>query len=848
MARSLRFAIFPLACVLAGAAPAPEPAETTKEAPKEPQKAALMEAFQKGPVAITARVIHGQGTPEETALPLFRVPVLRFKDVLDLSFAGEAFDQRVTRADWSLIVVFLPKTVAPTDQGVVDFRLKRKGDRMVTPPIPVPYDSIPMIFLIPDKNGRKKVLTDLNAHLEAFRTLCAKISDLSEERATVDKFLEDLGAIDKNLSAAQYDNAVLGFLHTYGGAVSGDLQTFVGGSRTNLDKFQFVTQEFRKTNVLVPETATSSPVEAQVTMGTTGNSTSAYVSIFFDLATIIKNLWPGHQFHYLPALARNFHGDGAELYYSDWIHTTGDTRGALLCCPGKWEDQTPPSFALELAPGESLLKGQAALKVVPKEKGRTPFALFGQDWKLVVAGPDGGSLPPLGLTTAPAKGTFVASSAPLLEPLRKLGATRVKVKVVGRWGFTSIATEPLELPVACDPSWVPTPAEKAEFQIGKSCAIKLPGAWAAVVEKVVFRPAGAPPLSALLKDTGDGGREAVFQPAPAQAGAGTLEVTPFGRPPLSLPMTLLEAPPEVSGFEARLGEGQILVKGRNLEGIKAVELDKRRFLPDGEAATGRNFKAEDGKPLEGAVGKSLPAFLIRTGGSRTSMAPVALLPARPRLGDLQVTPMALKGAGLPVTSTLPIAPTGAPSQVSLVAARGYRFPPDGAVRAAIRNAEDPAVVRVIPAAKIRVLGNNQKATFFLNPADLLGGRAAGRLEVQMQDDHAGASDWLPFPVTFLDLPTITSVQAAPPGVRLAGPSLDQIEAVAPGPAGPWEKAAVIIEEGRETVKVASSLEGGACFLKVFGWPDLVLTLKLPPLKPGPETAPGGPSPESRTSM
>ncbi len=799
--------------------------------------APLVEAFQKGPIAITARVVRGQGTPEASSLPLFRVPVLQYQDSLELSFSGEAFDPRVTRADWSLIVVFLPRTVAPTDQGVVDFRLKRKGGTMAAPAIPVPYDSIPMIFLVPDKNGRKKILADLNAHLEAFRTLCAKIADLSGERATADKFIEDLGAIDKNLTPAQYDNAVLGFLHTYGGAVSGDLQAFVGGSRTNLEKFQFLTQQFRKTNILVPEAAAATPVEAQITAGS--RPSSAYVSIFFDLAAIIKNLWPGHQFNYLPALARNFQDDGAELYYSDWIQTAGATRSALLCCPGNWEAKTPPPFSLELAPGESLLKDQAELKVVAKEKGRTPFALYGQDWKLVVAG-----LPPLGLAPSPAKMSFVASCAPLREPLGKLPAPAVKVKVVGRWGFTSIATDPLEVPVACDPTWAPTAPERARFQVGGACTFKLPAAWAGIVEKVVFRPAGAPPVAAQLKDIPGGAREAVFQTVPAQAGAGTLEITAAGRPPLTLPLTLLEAPPQPAGFEARLGETRILLKGRRLEAIRAVELAGRTYIPDGEAAEGRWFKAEDGKPLEGAVRRTLPASLTLASG-KAPAGPAALQPARPRVGDLRVIPMDVKGAGLPVTASQPIAPTGGPSLVSLLAVKGYRFPPDGTLRAALRNAGDAGVVRVVPAARIRMMGNNQKATFVLNPTELLGGRAAGRLELQVLDDAAGASDWIPFPVTFLDLPTITSVQAAPPGLRLAGPSLDQLEAVAARPEGPWEPASVRIEEGRETLKVASPPEGNACYLKVFGWPDLVLTLKFPPLK-APEP-PAAAAPESGTT-
>lgn len=839
------FCVCALTGSLAPLAGAPPEAPKVKE--KQADAPALVEAFQKGPIAFTAKVVHAQGTPEESSLPLFQVPVLKFQDTLELSFSGEAFDQRVTRADWSLIVVFLPKTVAPTDQGVVSFRLKRKGEEMIVPPIRVPYDSIPMIFLVPDKNGRKKVLMDLNAHLASFRNLCAKIFELSEERATVDKFLEDLDAIDKNLSAAQYDNAVLGFLHTYGNAVSGDLQAFVGGSRSNLAKFQFLTQEFRKTNVLVPETGTA-PVEAQVSVSTGGNRPiSAYVSIFFDLAAIIKNLWPGHQFQYLPALARNFHGASAELYYGDWIHTTGDTLGALMCCPGKWEDQTPPAFELELPGGESILKSQALLKVRPKEKSRNPFSLFGHDWKLLVTGPKGEPLPPLGLAVSPGKASFVASPAPLQEPMRRLGAAKVQVRVVGRWGFTSIATDPLELPVGIDPAWAPTPEERASFQIGKGCTIDLPQTWAPVVEKVAFRPAkaGAAPLLANLAEGKDGARSAVFQPKPDQAGTGVLEIKAFGqeKPMLTLPLTLLEAPPEPTGLEARLGDDQIVLKGHHLEGIQAVELGARRFLPGStDAPDGRAFRAEDGKPLDGTIGRKLPAAMVLTAGRKVALENAALMAARPRLAEAQVAPVEIKATGVIVTSSLPIASTGSPSQVSLIAAKGYRFPSDRGFHAAIRNADEPKEIRSIPQARLKVMGNNLKTTFTFTPAELLGGRASGRLEVQVLDDHCGGSDWLPLPATFLDLPAIVAVQRTPTGSRLIGPSLDPIEALAPSPAGPWEKALVAIEEGHESIDLASPLPGGQCFVRVFGWPELVLTLKFPALPalavPGAKEPPG----------
>jgi hypothetical protein len=796
----------------------------------------LVEAFQKGPIVMSAKVARSQEGGAEALLPLFQVPVLRYQDRLELAFSGEAFDRRVTSADWSLIVVFLPKTVVPTDQGVVDFRLKRKGDLMVVPPIPVPYDSIPMIFLVPDKGGRKKVLTDLTTHLEAFRTLCAKIADLSEERAEADKFLRDLDAIDKNLSPAAYDSAVAGFLHVYGSQVSADLQGFLNRGTSNLDKFQFLTQEFRKTNVLVPQNAAASPVEAQVAVSAgQGKAVSAYVSIVFDLAVIIHNLWPGHQFQYLPALARNFSGFSADLFYSDWVRTTGDLRGALLCCPGKWEDLLPPAFDLELPPGEALLKKQVLLKVRLQDKARPPFALFGHGWKLLVAGPKGETLPPIPLTPSPGRQGFVASAALLQEPLRKLGAVNAKARIVGNWGFTSLASGPLELAVGCDPAWAPAPVEAAAFMAGKACAITLPGTWAACVEKAVFRPASGPALTAALEDKPEGVRAAAFKPAPDQGGPGHLDLYEFGSPKaaLSVPLALLEPWPETSAVEARQGEPVLLVRGSHLEGIVAVELGERRFLPvKGAEGAGRGFRTEDGKPMEGTLGTPCQGRLILKDGTRRSLGAVALLGPRPRLGEVQVTVAESKGGALTLASTVPIAPTGAPSQVSLLAEKGYRFPGDRAFQVAFRNAEEPGEVRLVPASRIKVMGNNQKALLAFNPQELLGGRASGKLELQVQDQHAGASDWCPLPATFVDLPTLGSLRSTGGTFLLSGPSLDQIEWIAPAPGGPWAKLAVQLVGGQEVATLPAPSQDGLYGIRLFGWPDLTLVLKAPaPLPP-----------------
>lgn len=394
-----------------------------------------------------------------------------------------------------------------------------------------------------------------------------------------------------------------------------------------------------------------------------------------------------------------------------------------MCCTGKWEEQVPPTFDLEFPAGESLLKKQAILKVRLKDKARQPFSLFGHDWKLLVAGPKGESLPPVALSVSMNKESFVAPTAPLLESLQKLGATKVKARIVGRWGFTSIGTEPLEIPVGCDPSWSPLPEETKAFQIGKTFRLKLPGAWSDSVEKVVFLPAtkGVPPLVAKLQQKEGGEKEAVFEPKPEDAGAGALEIFAFGteKPALSRPLILQEATPEVTSLEARVGESEVILKGRHLAGIHALELGGRTFLPrsnDKEDDGTLAFRVEDGKPLEGAVGKKIVPSIILEKGKKASLEAVALLPARPRLGEVQVIPMEVKGTGLLVTSILPIAPTSAPSQVGLLASKGYRFPSDGGFHAAIRNSEEPAEIRPIPSSKFKL----DSGTFLQQPSYPIG--------------------------------------------------------------------------------------------------------------------------------
>jgi hypothetical protein len=798
----------------------------------------MVEAFQKGPIAFSASVSRKQKNSKEAVLPLFQVPVLDYKDELKLSFSGEAFDKRVTSADWSAIVVFLPKTVAPTSQGVVSFRLnpgaRGGGPGMTIPDISVPYDSVPMICLIPDRNGRKKVLKDLNAHLEQIRTLCDRIADLSEQRAAADKFLDDLAAIDKDLSPIQYDNALVGFLHSYGDPTSTELQTFLNGSSTNLAKAQTLASDFRKTNILVPSGGNVPDASPTPTTTSTASGMSSYVSILFDVANIISNLWPGHQFHYMPALARNFHGTSADLYYNDWIQTTGETRGALLCCPGKWSDQTPPSLNLDLPAGESLLNPTTRIHVVATEKNRSPFRLFGHEWKLKVIGPKGEILASQPLTTIPQNQSFLLKTAPLLSDIRKIGALRVKIQVTGEWGFQHLSSETLEVPVGFDPAWKPTAAEVSAFRLGGACGFRFPETWAGVVQSVSFQPSHARTtiLAASMMPRKDGAREAVFQPREEDRGRGTLELRVYGstKPVLSIPLTLKEAAPVFTGIEARLGETTVALKGSSLDRVQEVLVDHRKFVPcpiDDAEPSSLTCRAEDKKPLSGAVGRELSVEVILDDGKKLAHAPVPLGLARPVLGTITLSPVQTKVSGLAITCSSPVAPAGSLSLVGLLAAGDYRFPYDRSFHIAVHNQKEPSDVHLIDSKDVKVVGNSLKAAFILDPSQLQGG-ASGKLEIQVQDKHAGNSDWVPLPATFLDLPVIAAIEPEGSGWRISGSSLDPIDSAAPTPVGPWQKLAVSVQDGREVADLTTPLPGGVCYLKLVGWGDLVLSVKVPP--------------------
>jgi len=52
--------------------------------------------------------------------------------------------------------------------------------------------------------------------------------------------------------------------------------------------------------------------------------------------------------------------------------------------------------------------------------------------------------------------------------------------------------------------------------------------------------------------------------------------------------------------------------------------------------------------------------------------------------------------------------------------------------------------------------------------------------------------------------------------------------VAPSPEGPWQKAGLTIEDGREVAEFSTPLAGNRCFLRLFGWDDLAFAVTFPP--------------------
>jgi hypothetical protein len=809
-----------------------------EEAPAPPVAKNLAEAFEKGPIDLDARVLRRGADGQDHVLPLFQTPVLRYLDRVEITLSGEAFDPRVTRSDWTVIVVFLPRTVAPTTQGVAELRLRRQDGKMVAPVLQAPYDAIPMFFLVPDSGGRRKVLTDVLAHLEAFRSICLKLSDLAEQRAHADRFLAGLDTIRKDQSPAAYDAAVFNFLKAYGGQVSQDLQVFLSrNSASNLEKFQFLTQEFRRTNLLVPAGDTgdkSTTLQGQSLSGPVRPS-SAYISIAFDLVQIFQNLWPGHRFQYVPALAKDFDGTRSRLWYGDWIHTTGDILGALVFSPCRWEDAEPPAFTFDVPAESSLVQPYGQLLLHPKAKANLPFALFGHDWHLVLEGPKGEPLESLPLVASPGKQAFMIVPGSAQEALRRRGFLHVKAHIAGIWGFEPVATEPVDLISGLDPAWRPTPEERDRFMVGEACSLRFPAPWAACLGRVTFHPGKGrvPPLEAVLKPQPDGSRLATFQPRPGASGPGTLELILSGdeRPTLSLPLTLLPPLPVVDRVEAHQGEATVLLAGRNLGEVARCVLGGQTLAREKENSDGWTFStAKD--PLAGTSGSLLQGEIQLADGRALPLKDVRLLPPRPVLGAVQVI-AERPAAGLPLASDPPLLPVSAQVMVSILPGRKGAFPFGRNPKVSLRIADDPGTVRTVPPGALRMLGRGQRLIVTFRMADLFGPTVSGRLEAQVADATAGASAWVALPPTFLDLPVIRRVYQDEGGLHLDGPALEAIEAVAADPAGTWQPFTFGFMDGREVGSVPTPGPKGALFLRLYGWPDLVLRLQAP-VPPQPE--------------
>lgn len=817
----------PFASLLLGVALLAAPPLRADDPPAKPAVARdLGDAFQKGPIGLQAEVIR-----KGARLPLFQVPVLRYQDRVEVSLSGEAFDPRVTQADWTLIVVFLPRTVAPTERGVVELRLKRKGEAMMVAPFTAPYDAIPMFFLVPDTGGRRKILTDLSAHLEAFRAICLKLSDLTEQRAHADRFLAGLDTIRKDQSPASYDAAVFNFLKAYGGQVSQDFQVFLArNSASNLEKFQFLTQEFTRTNLLSPNAGDGSvSLQGQSVSGPL-RPASAYVAIAFDLVQIFQNLWPGHQFQYVPALARDFDGAHAQLWYGDWIHTTGEVRGALVFSPCRWTDADPPAFTFDLPPEGSLLQPFGRLQIHARTQGNLPFALYGHGWQLVLEGPKGAPLAPLPLAPSPDRQAFVIMPGPAQEALRRADLLAVKARIEGAWGFDPVTTPPVDLPAGLDPAWVPTAEERSHFMLGQGCAFRLPAPWAACVGRVIFHPAGGAgsSLEAELKAQADGSRLATFKALVGTAGPGTLDLLLSGasQPALRVPLALLPPLPVVDHVEVHQGEATLRVVGSHLREARACVLGGVTFAPGQRTPEGWTFLNAQ-KAIPGEAGDLLQGEL-RLGDDRTlPLQDVPLLPPRPQIGIVQVIPEH-PARGLALSADRPLIPPDEPVLVSVLPGRKGAYPFGRKPQLLFRSSEDPATIIPLPARHLRMVGRGQRLLANLKLSDLFGASGAGHLEIQVSDAKAGASAWVPLQPLFLELPEVKDLRLEGAGARLEGPALETIEAVAASPAGPWMPFSFGFTEGLETGGTPAPATDGALFLRLYGWPDLVVRLQGPP--------------------
>lgn len=798
----------------------------------------LGDAFQKGPIGLQAEVVR-----KGARLPLFQVPVLRYEDRVEVSLRGEAFDPRVTQVDWTLVVVFLPRTVAPTERGVVELRLKRKGEAMVADPFTAPYDAIPMFFLVPDTGGRRKILTDLSAHLEAFRSICLKLSDLTEQRANADRFFAGLDTIRKDQSPASYDAAVLNFLKAYGGTLSQDFQVFLArNDASNLEKFQFLTQEFTRTNLLSPGAGGSNGSVSLQGQSVSGplRPASAYVAIAFDLVQIFQNLWPGHQFQYVPALARDFDGSRAQLWYGDWIHTTGEVRGALVFSPCRWTDADPPAFTFDLPADGSLLQPFGRLQVHPKAKSNLPFALYGHGWQLVFEAPQDGPLAPIPLLPSPDRQAFVLGAGPAQDALRARNLLHVKARIQGAWGFDPVATPAVDLPAGLDPAWKPAEAEQSRFMVGETCAFHLPAPWAACVGRLVFHPAGSggSNLEADLKAQPDGSRTASFKTLSGPAGPGTLDLylSGGGQPALRVPLVLLPPLPVVDHVEVHQGETTLRVIGSHLREAAACILGGVTFAPGQRTPEGWTFLNAH-TPVPGEAGDLLQGEL-RLGDDRVlPLKDVPLLPPRPQIGPVQVIPEH-GPKGLPLSADRPLIPPDELVMISILPGRKGPYPFGRKPQLLLRSSEDPATARQVPAQQLRMVGRGQRLLATLKLSDLFGAAGAGHVELQVNDAKAGASAWVPLPSLFLELPQVMAVHADGSRVRLEGAVLETIEAVAPAPEGPWTPFSFAFQGGQEVGDAPIPAADGALFLRLYGWPNLVVRLQ------GPVPSPAAPQVEA----
>jgi len=281
-------------------------------------------------------------------------------------------------------------------------------------------------------------------------------------------------------------------------------------------------------------------------------------------------------------------------------------------------------------------------------------------------------------------------------------------------------------------------------------------------------------------------------------------------------------------MQAHCGEDLLLAQGEHLEQIKTITLGSFSLHRTRVGKDGAEFKIETGQFPDAPAVELQGSATLEDGRSLFKLS-MTLLPPRPLLKGLEVirkeSPM-----GLPLQGSAMLIPNTAPVMVSALSGRPGRYPLGRAPKVNLRNADEPGNPVTIPQAGIRLTGRGQRLLASFKPVELLGTRSTGHLEIQVEDGVAGTSGWTPLPALFLELPVITSLAKEGEAWWVSGPVLDCIESTATSPEGPWEALKLSYRGSGQVAPTAPVNGNGGLFLKLYGWPELVLQVQAPVAK------------------